>query len=521
MLRGSEVINIIKFHEEYREKFPKKLEHIAKLEKIYNDLDMQFSMQRNIIMKANYKDNLVLGCKRFGLNPDEIFNIVNNPPKIMGTILKEKSHCYQTAVAVPFYAFPNHPIIKQTFTSFRRYIGVGFVDLSMFLFADFDSSTKPITFIGYDLNIISIARAYVIYSMMCLDYSVSSILEIWFSSTITERTYKAFLNTCLILLDDPNLIGDSNPKRKRVFLVDHQEEVLAILKYWTNPKSGLTQENAKEMWLQSIDEGQIEVVKNLRYSKDRIDYMKYILTGEIDFDSGKGKYGNYSIFNYPSNERCSNYQRTSESIFAFLTMDNLAEGESLWDRCILTLMKGVIQTKKLIISGEIFCGFNCTEVSLDNLPIIKEIRSLEPALITWSNIPDYMDPAKFIKLTKLCSCSDTVHQVHFQNWVQSVYGANILDYPTDERLIIYDDMLKEFNGKYTKAQSYLSFINLPVLEDPKNISFEVLGEKYRDLFIKYYFDERKIEVQSISTEYANLFLRVPAMFSLKFKHKHS
>lgn len=56
------------------------------------------------------------------------------------------------------------------------------------------------------------------------------------------------------------------------------------------------------------------------------------------------------------------------------------------------------------------------------------IRALNPRLIDWSNVPDYIPPATFAKIALAYSAPHTTHLLHSYHWVEKTYGARTEDY---------------------------------------------------------------------------------------------
>jgi hypothetical protein len=64
---------------------------------------------------------------------------------------------------------------------------------------------------------------------------------------------------------------------------------------------------------------------------------------------------------------------------------------------------------------------------------IAAIRSLQPYTMSWSNVPDYIEPAAFHRLARAVSdeVAGTVHFMHSMNWVQELKGAFDVDYMSE------------------------------------------------------------------------------------------
>lgn len=62
---------------------------------------------------------------------------------------------------------------------------------------------------------------------------------------------------------------------------------------------------------------------------------------------------------------------------------------------------------------------------------------MEPFLIHWSNVVDYIHPHDFHAIAKNMSGPDTVHILHSCNWTSRVYGTDIYDIDKCVRLHYY------------------------------------------------------------------------------------
>ena len=57
---------------------------------------------------------------------------------------------------------------------------------------------------------------------------------------------------------------------------------------------------------------------------------------------------------------------------------------------------------------------------MNDLALAKEIHDLNPYIIDWSNVPDYLEKDKFIKFARSCSTDHTIHFAIFINWTNYV-----------------------------------------------------------------------------------------------------
>lgn len=57
---------------------------------------------------------------------------------------------------------------------------------------------------------------------------------------------------------------------------------------------------------------------------------------------------------------------------------------------------------------------------MEELAFAAWIREINPYMVNWSNVPDYLEKNAFIKFARTCSTEDTIHFVTFLNWVYYV-----------------------------------------------------------------------------------------------------
>ena len=107
------------------------------------------------------------------------------------------------------------------------------------------------------------------------------------------------------------------------------------------------------------------------------------------------------------------------------------------------MMKKMDALKKVVNEKTVRMTFEKQFVSKEN-PLIKrflkKIRAMNPSIIDWCNIPDYLDKKECMDLAKKMSGPNTIHYMHFMFWWWQVPGAFITDYPK-VWLFTYADML--------------------------------------------------------------------------------
>eukprot|EP00798_Chlamydomonas_sp_ICE-L_P013480 gene13479-19338_t len=202
--------------------------------------------------------------------------------------------------------------------------------------------------------------------------------------------------------------------------------------------------------------------------QDRVSFAHYLLTGELPVGS-KGTVGSILMlagtpFKSMKMSEIRDLMldiadggihpvlpRTSDEIFhhllpmyqIILPKAGGGAGEAngaLMDECVeftcgtLRKLRGWLVSERLSVSL-IHATFHPEAAAL-----LSSVQSMAPTSIIWSNILDYMPPADFHRMARLCSCpkaAPTKHYITTMNWVQSVYGMCPSELPVPERKAIY------------------------------------------------------------------------------------
>ena len=82
-----------------------------------------------------------------------------------------------------------------------------------------------------------------------------------------------------------------------------------MFKFWIS--SQITSNDAKILWAQNLSTTSMDIIKVLKKEKDRVDYARYLLSGEI-FLTGAKLCGNVTMFEFP--EEIGKYRQTEDNI---------------------------------------------------------------------------------------------------------------------------------------------------------------------------------------------------------------
>ena len=504
---------IPEYHKEYEKAYPKEKANIDKLrdcwimartndESLFGDFAIDRGRDygmRDFMKRWNYAGPALETFLSRNPKPGDIFT--TRIPDPYGTITNFcEGYLHDTII---YQTMRNTPVPPAKFQFGNTYVSVGFVDLFPMLVGSFHpdqdgSQTEPLIFVGYDKSDVVIARAIVIYEMLLKKISLESILQVWFSTGLDEKTQKEFQKVCCNLMKDKDLATDIRVKK--------------LLNHWAISQVGF--KTVLPLWKQFVGEYQLEPLNNLRYEKDRLDYARYMLTGKIFGKNDKDYvFGNVTIFSLP--EEFDNYHRQDQNFFAALSFEDFTYEGSLIESVTTKLTKGLATLMDHITNKRVICKFLLRNVDLDDRETLEEIQKLNAKVIDWSNIPDYMPINDFFAMTKICNGSKTRHSMHFMNWQGCVFGTSLLDYP--DKSSVFKKLKKEMMLKYDKVKKNRSFLRQDhYLVYYMNAADQMLSAKYRKNFIDYITTGRDMVVSEPTSEEFNPFERCNSCFFLSF-----
>ncbi len=195
---------------------------------------------------------------------------------------------------------------------------------------------------------------------------------------------------------------------------------------------------------------------------------------------------------------CYTMDSVHEQYECFFFSQNLIEMEdnnkSFLTSVLDTVLKNISQTKKVLEKDKKILNvlIKKNEISATNMKMLDEIKALKPWVIIWSNLCDYFIKDEFIFMAKYVSSIDTIHSGHTMNWVQSVFGVEISDYPIETRKNLHEKM----KGKCEEINK-LAYYNLLKRLNPKFVTnirnkfTYFFSMRFFDNWMKFYFQETK------------------------------
>ncbi len=133
-------------------------------------------------------------------------------------------------------------------------------------------------------------------------------------------------------------------------------------------------------------------------------------------------------------------------------------------------------------SGALLFTAKLGRISVENMDLIRELRTLQPYLVSWSNISDYMSPRDFHVIARQLSCNKTMHVLHSCNWTQQVYGTDIFDLNDQCRLYYFAAGL--FHISMVKREMGAHHF--------RNVCSISLARKYVKKYFRYFFDGQNV-----------------------------
>ena len=352
------------------------------------------------------------------------------------------------------------------------------------------------------MSVIAVARSKIILELLKADVSIQNILQIWFSSCLSSSAQRALRKVCETLSDNEGDIVLKN-----------------LFEFWKNEIIDI--DSAKLRWSQYLSTSQMTPLSNLRMEHDRVDYARYLLTGQI-FIKGKEKpvVGNAAMFESPAGYR--NYKKTEESFFYTLSMHNFCYKKSLMASVAERTLNGIQILRTLVREEKIDIILKVQKFEGDpETDLFTEVKHLDPHSIEWSNIPDYMTPRQFLTMAERCSSVGTTHTFHSKNWGRRVFGSHLLDYfpPgvfANKSLVDYNGQVermfrkleKLYNDKFSSAKSSQPFLRQDRIygENVMNIANDILADKFKNKYVEFFFEGYSVELLDIKMEPFNIFM---------------
>jgi len=459
--------DVPKFHLEYAARYKDERRHIHKLSTVHKEFTVLSAISANTstiarsLEEDGHSPEILL--KRWGSNilePDFRAFLEMAP---LHSIYGQNSKSYTTKT---FQSMKNYNIPEWIYDYGQTHVSIGCVDFAQLLLGRLNPRKEggPLVFYGIDSSSISIARCWILYQMMKNGANSKSILQVWFSSAWSNQAQADFVAAITDLLAS-NL---------------EDEELTKILKHWQT--SQMDVKTTVNTWATEDDllkagrNAPFEACANLENEVDRVDFARYLFTGYIFVEEDSLQYRNVTMFSIPENIECRKVEEEN-----FFHTFNFSHPEFVYEKSLMHSVERFMNKKieyimKEVQKTKIKMSFRIATISPETPELLKEIQTMNPYTVDWSNIMDYFSKQDFFCMARAASSEDTVHYIHLMNWVSCYKGASVFDYALEAKVNLIEHALQSHKGvheammvmspSYSKMwQNKLSYQNITNLVD--------------------------------------------------------
>ncbi|KAF1785797.1 Tetratricopeptide-like helical domain [Phytophthora cactorum] len=408
------------------------------------------------------------------------------------------------------------------------HVAIGFNDFSSLLAATLcknSSRDGPLRYVGFEMSEFAVAKCKVVGRMLgSPSVSISSVMEVWLSSTWSETTLKDFRESLNSILASPQERTE-NPK------------VLSYLKHWASAET-ISAAESRSQFLSNLEKHSSRILPALccfRRQIDRLDLTQYMLSGEIRASSdvmnlvekeqpgatktkngaagmssskkkrnrkkkkaGKGQsakstspaplVGNLTMWNVPTDSAPLDDDIALNTVDFMSLVEDYVEREkrqknstnclSVVDLFVIHILKNLHRLRGLMLTNKLTIEVNYGVVKAvrgddpANQALLTRIAEMRPQTMSWSNLLDYFSLEDFHDLARRCSMhGDCMHYGYSTNWPAQVFGASMIDYhPRNARMMI-DAVLNSVLGFSSEALAVPSIVDMLTKENLDKLLF--------------------------------------------------
>ena len=147
-----------------------------------------------------------------------------------------------------------------------------------------EAGDGPVSWFGFDMNPIAVAKTKLVLAMLDEEVPIVQILQLWFSTVITSEAAET-----LVVFS------------KRLMLLEKDRELLHILRCWRENVHSFTAESSLKAWKPGPKA--LVPLPMLKSKRDRVEYARYILTGEIFLQRARKTTGIGNPTFFPSSDK--------------------------------------------------------------------------------------------------------------------------------------------------------------------------------------------------------------------------
>lgn len=316
------------------------------------------------------------------------------------------------------------------FDSGHNYVLINFVDCNVLLNGQLRRKDNgPIKIFGFDTSCYNVAKTSVVFTMMKLGAPAYSVAQVWFSSCWSKETLSHFKKAIEHLK-----ISQAQEENEAV-----HHKVKFMISHWADTEPQLPVSEGMKQWSSLFNHlsSAYDTCASLKREEDQVYMTKYILNGKLFDDSNHC--ASMTLFNLPDmlepmkQGHLCHYALKMDQV---ISKNNSAPLKSLVEEYLVSqiqVLKQWLSSNQLQVQVQYIEEECISASSAASASFCEQVKKLNPWVITWSNIADYMPLLEFHKLARACSTVDTVHAASSSNWSRIVFGTDISDLPAASR----------------------------------------------------------------------------------------
>jgi len=360
-------------------------------------------------------------------------------------------------------------------------VDIGFVDFGIIIdsMEQIVEGGDKVSITGIESEPFCVAKTTIMMQMINdRSTAVRSVVEVWVSSFWSHKTFAAFKAAAKGILDRGNL----------------DPSVRNIVEFW-NSASKMSCNMAINQQIKGDTSGAGGYVFKcckLRNEHDRADYLRYCSHKAL-YEDNTTKLG--SVVMNLTNESIGvkqNYEDVTEAVPSrvFVKSDPNFRG----DLRLLERMRDYFETQvscfmRLVRSGTLDFKPTLGLISIDNKYLIQQIQAIQPRVIHWSNVIDYINPRDFHTVSKAISGPQTVHYAHSCNWASFVFDVDLFDFfDPIRRLQCFTAGLIEVEEDHGNMDLFMNEGAYAFY----NIANRPLLKRHTKSFLQYFFEDQNV-----------------------------
>ncbi|GMF42793.1 unnamed protein product [Phytophthora fragariaefolia] len=446
--------------------------------------------------------------------------------------------------------FANNPNRAEVYVFGTTHIAIGFNDFSSLLAATLRDELKndmPLRFVGFEMSEFAVAKCKVVARMLgSPDISISSVMEVWLSSTWSKTTLDDFRRSVTEVLLSVRADNES-------------PNVISYLNHWSwsKPISPSKAHSNFFLTLEKYNRDIVSAICSFRHEIDRLGLVHYILTGEIlapppVMDIIREEQFTASASCQTHSQKNNSYTKKPDNAFVVgsLTMWNVPPGAppleadvafntvefmkiveckkrmkapanklSVVDLFMVHILQNLQRLRRLMLVNKLTIEVHHGIVKAvredgprdsDNNLLLERIAALRPYTISWSNVLDYFTPGDFHDLARRCSMhGDCLHYGYSMNWPTQVFGVSIIDYDPESDKKFIGDLLDSALGFNNDSQTLLPFVSVykmsgmdellfvPLRENPLNSTGYILATASQQKWVEHFMKKGELSVKAV------------------------